>query len=269
MAQNTTSTTTIATARVRVEVPATHAERVAAVSISSGNSKTGNIPSFSTMPGGDPLFTKDGRAYAVNGKGKPIAGTCGKNCAGCIGHCYAVKAMRYNNVLQAYAMNTAIKRADRSAIVDAINAFLSRNPSMFFRIHVSGELQAGDICAIWAPLAISHPETIFYGYTHNYDEVCDVQCAIDEGPCELDEWPANLRLTISADNLAQAISLRRGDYIFEAQHVFIYDDGSDADAAALPHCPAVDARGRKTGVTCAQCRRCINCAEPMTAVYAH
>ena len=51
---------------------------------------------------------------------------------------------------------------------------------------------------------------------------------------------------------------------------FIYDDGTEPELENVLHCPAVDEKGRKTGMTCAACKLCIS-AKPgqKIAVYAH
>ena len=51
---------------------------------------------------------------------------------------------------------------------------------------------------------------------------------------------------------------------------FCYDNGSDPELAKLPHCPAVDAHGNRTGVQCINCRHCYNAKRGQRwSIYAH
>ena len=57
--------------------------------------------------------------------------------------------------------------------------------------------------------------------------------------CNLSEWHDNLK-----------------GYKLEGLNRFVYDDHTDPEVEKLKHCPAVNAKGNKTGVTCSQCGLC-------------
>ena len=121
-----------------------------------------------------------------------------------------------------------------------------------FRFHVSGEVPNEDYLIRFIKFAIKNNDVRFYFYTKRYSWL----------EKHADEIPNNLRPLVSIwhKNYGNPKGFAE----------FIYDDGTEPDVAALPHCPAVDKDGNETGITCAKCKRCINAKHgDRIAVYAH
>ena len=214
-------------------------------SVSPRNSKVGNIPSFSTMPGRGFLMLSDGRA-AVD-----VPGTCGGACSACERHCYAVRIAKFRRKTAiSWARNTAIVRAgDFERLKRAVLAHIDLNDRPFFRFHVAGEVESAAQFGAYCEIAEARPRVRFALYTHRFYDVAT--WAIERGGT-----PANLLINASLDNrpptaedtaLAREINAR----------FFVCDDGSNAAALAkFPRCAAVDRDGSSTGVHCDACRAC-------------
>lgn len=228
-------------------------------SVPRRNSKMGNIPSFSTLPGNAPMILRDGRAVV------DIVGTCGDHCAGCFGkYCYAEAYTRmYRETARAYARNTLlIRRGAFERLQKQVSAHIDVEDRPFFRWHVSGELETTGQFSAYCDIMESRPAVRFGIYTRALDIVESVyndRGARVENLCI--NWSLENRLPVP-DEVARA---RRLGACF-----FIYDDGSNAELETLPHCPAVDKAGHKTGITCDKCGRCYTAgAGSVMAVHAH
>lgn len=219
---------------------------------SAGNSKIGKIISYSTMPGAGLQIMKDGRAQSN------VSGTCAGVCSGCEKVCYAMRALRYPETVRAWSENTRLIEKEPSIFFDQLRAKLRRMRKLpaAVRVHVSGEFMPGGagereylhLCAA----AREFPAVKFYGYTK--------RAALLEKFADL-----------TPENVVISISLWHDDVPrVPGFPVFAYDDGTDPGLTEAVHCPAVDRTGKRTGVTCDQCRRCIDAApDQITAVYAH
>lgn len=180
-----------------------------------------------------------------------VCGTCKGNCPGC----YAKKETRYTFTMIHYAENTLFAMSNPVAYVADIEKQIYENGNTpeLFRIHDSGDFFNLEYFTAWVEMIKKHPETRFGAYTKeneivenygidNLPENFSLQCSPWEGHCK------------PIGDLPQ----------------FIYDDGTDPEIAKLPHCPAVDKNGKRTGVTCKQCKYCYNAKRgAKRAVYAH
>lgn len=222
--------------------------------ISTGNGKTG-IPSFNLLAGNrDGVYTgyKNAEAWAaiVERYGN-VCGTCDGDCPGC----YAKKMTRFSHVLENTSANTAAVKEDPERLIAELEAAIYSNGSApkYFRWHDSGEWFSLEYFAAACGMMKRHPETRFGAYTkaaeiveaygiENLPENLSLQCSPWEGYCD------------PIGDLPQ----------------FIYDDGNDPEVAALPHCPAVDKNGKRTGVKCIDCLYCYHAKRGgKRAVYAH
>lgn len=116
------------------------------VSISEGNSKMGSVPSFSVMP-----FI-----------------TCGN--AECKAWCYAGRmANRLNNVMHAYAINTAmvIKYPTQTAI--QIVDYIMSNNVRFFRFNVAGDFNLVNYMGIAWHVVRTCKNCQFLSFTKAFD----------------------------------------------------------------------------------------------------
>lgn len=214
-------------------------------SVSPRNSKMGNIPSFSTMPGRGFLMLSDGRAVV------DVPGTCGTACAGCEKHCYAARIAKFRrSVAVSWARNTAIVRAgDYERLKRAILAHIDLRDRPFFRFHVAGEVEDAAQFRAYCEIAEARPLVRFALYTHRFYDVAT--WAVERGGT-----PANLLINASLDNrpptaedtaLAREINAR----------FFVCDDGTNAAALEkFPRCAAVDREGVSTGIHCDACQAC-------------
>lgn len=218
------------------------------VRIMAGNSKTGAIPHFSTLAGGDNFEYVNGAKYGV------ISGTCGGVCEGvCNGACYAMCETRYPAVLVARTNNTNIVKSGRfDLLFDGVVSYVNANNCSRFRWNASGEIYNENMFLCMVDIARECPTCNFYTYTKRY---------------EILEKYAD----IIPDNLKMSVSIWHKNYNNPLGfHEFIYDDGLEPELASVVHCPAVNKEGHKTGITCEQCGRCARANKgEKTAVYAH
>lgn len=223
------------------------------VTISKGNTKMGNIPNFNTLPGNKPLRMKDGMLLTN------INGTCGKHCGECFHDCYAVRFIKvhHNVCVKSYAANTIIMRHNPDKLRNALKEYCNKNIVKYFRFHTSGELESVEQFQLYCDIAKDNGDVIFYIYTKAFDILEDwleVNRVLPKNMVvNLSQWNDNLRFV--SDRLKQQCN------------IFAYDDG-EMDLSYMKHCPAVDKNGRETGITCAECRRCMKRGN-VTAVYAH
>lgn len=224
------------------------------VTISKRNNKLGNIPAFNTLAG-NRLLTLSNGTILTN-----IVGTCGKHCKECFSDCYAVRYIKchHNSTVRAYANNTIIMRNDGEKLRKAIKEYCEKNIVKYFRFHTSGELESVEQLKLYCEICYDNPDIVFYIYTKAFDILMKWIDGKNDFPenlvINLSEWNGNL------DNVPQRLKV--------VCNIFSYDDGESEFAASLPHCPAVDKKGNETGITCAQCRRCMRKGN-ITAVYAH
>lgn len=231
------------------------------IHISMDNEKTG-IPSFNLLAGSMnkqyngaiPKTARHEEKAAGRGlEGVTACGTCNGDCPGC----YAKKMTRYSDVYLNYLENTLAVKTDLKGSFEEIEKQLFSNPIFYpavVRVHDSGDFFSLEYYTEWMELAKRHPFTKFGAYTkaaeivnaygiENIPENFTIQCSPWEGHCE------------PIGDLPQ----------------FIYDDGSNPEIAKLPHCPAVDKNGKRTGVQCKDCLYCYFTAKNgmKKAVYAH
>lgn len=116
--------------------------------VAPGNSKLGNIPNVSGVPGKDCV-----------------------NCELCIKSCYAMKAWRmYPSVRRAWGENSALVRSDPGAwerqLVDWIRK--RRGPVPFFRFNVAGDIVSPEHFDAMCNVARAVPGTKFLVFTKAY-----------------------------------------------------------------------------------------------------
>lgn len=234
------------------------------VTISKGNQKMGNIPQFNTLPGAGLITLKHNGQALTN-----IVGTCGKHCKECFKECYAVRYLKqhHNTCVMPYAKNTIILRHDPEKLRRAIKEYCDKNILKYFRFHTSGEIESVSQMELYKQICEDNPDVNFYLYTKAFgilqewfDGLMDKQERVpDNLVINLSEWHGNLQFMTEPTT----------NNYFRHCNIFSYDDGkSGAKVEAMTHCPAVDKKGNETGITCAQCRRCMNKGNN-TAVYAH
>lgn len=224
------------------------------VSLVKGNSKLGKgVYSYNLLPGDKPLSTKD------KGQLTNVRGTCGGCCDGCEELCYAVKdARRYHNTcIPSLGKNTVIMRHNMDDGFSQIKEELIKKKAKVLRWHSSGEIMNYNYLLHMVKIAVELPDVKFYFYTKRFeliekylDECGDLP---DNLICNISEWKGNTE-----------------GYNLEGLNKFVYDDGTDPEMEKLVHCPAVNKKGRKTGITCDQCKRCFTANDGrITAVYNH
>lgn len=113
------------------------------VSISLKNSKLGKCLNVSLLPGE----------------------TC-PNCSACVCDCYAVNAMRYPVVIDAWARNTAIARRDPDRFFAEVRDAILHHPSYRgFRWQVSGDVESFEYWVGMVKTADMFPDRKFWGYS--------------------------------------------------------------------------------------------------------
>ena len=236
------------------------------ISISKGNKKVGNIPQFNTLPGDEPLSLQNGTQLTN------IKGTCGGVCENCKSACYAIKCCTYHhrNVIPAWGRNTVLVRNNPELVRSEIKEYCTKNIVRYFRFHTAGEFESVEHFALYCDICRDNPDVTFYVYTKAFKVLVDYAMKY--------EIPENFVINLSVwhDNIEkfQKTLNTHENIVFQAlickSNLFIYDDHTAAvgEYANNPHCPAIDKTGHETGVTCAQCRRCMKLGN-RTAVYNH
>jgi len=216
--------------------------------LSEGNTKIGKILNTNLLAGDDD----------INGR-VTITGSCAGCCSTCKDVCYARSAYRYDNVIVANADNTLFAREDLDLYMDVLEQLIKeRKTFKFHRWHSSGEIMSREYLAGMIRVAQNTPAVKHYVYTKRYEWASEV------------DLPENMQILLSPPFTCKT---KKQVMEWSKEHnkkdlpLFIYDDGGDPEIGAMQHCPAVDKKGHKTGVTCDKCQRCIN--GMTTAVYAH
>ncbi len=136
----------------------TAAEEIGA-HISTGNIKTGSIPSFSLTPG---------RTCTPE-----ACKTCFKE------GCYAEKVYKLRpTVRAAWDSNTslAVKHEGIEKLEKFLNLYFDgMTAPRFFRLHVGGDFVSKEYAEMWARVAKKHPLTKFLAFTKAWDMVRDVK----------------------------------------------------------------------------------------------
>ena len=221
------------------------------VSVSNGNSKVGKgIYCVNTLAGDTPLTKKDGTQLTN------IAGTCGGCCKDCKPDCYAIKAqVRYSSIsnLKTWNDNTILAKEDPDKFFEELSSYLDKEMVSAVRYHAMGEIPSKKYLKCMLETARKYPHIQFYTYTKRF------------------KWVEKICAEDMPDNLVINMSIWHKNYDNPLQFPeFIYDDGTEKELKDVVHCPAVDRNGHETGITCAQCRRCIYAKKGQrTAVYAH
>lgn len=224
------------------------------ISLVKGNSKLGKgVYAFNLLPGDEPISTKD------KGQLTNVSGTCGGCCDGCKNYCYAISdARRYHNTcIPSLAKNTLIIRHDMDKGFNQIKDEIVNKKAKVLRWHSSGEIETYDYLLHMVKLAVELSDVKFYFYTKRFEFVEKYLNECGELPenliCNISEWKGNTK-----------------GFNLDGLNKFVYDDGTDPLLQSIPHCPAVDKNGHKTGISCDQCKRCFSRNDGhVTAVYSH
>ena len=218
------------------------------IHLSKGNGKIGNCINYSLIPGSKPLMLKDGRVLTK------CKGTCHGCSKGCEDKCYAVNYLKryHNTCVPAYEDNTILARKEPDVFFGELMEALARSTCNVVRPHVAGEFFSKDYMHRTLKLAQDMPNKEFYFYTKRFSWLEEM----------VDEIPKNCHPNVSIWHKNYENPLGFAE--------FIYDDGTEPDVSVLPHCPAVNAQGKETGITCEKCGLCIRAEKgSRIAVYAH
>jgi len=223
--------------------------------ISTSNEKTG-LPSFNLLAGAmdTPYTGYTPKACEKDG----TTGTCNGTCPGC----YALRMTRYTACYENYRENTKIALSgDFETIKKTVAAFLWENEPRRFRIHDSGDFPSLSYMEMWDAISKENPETVFYCYTKRIDLLKAFTEKHGRRPAFVVSVSTWAGICEESDLIAAGV---------EDLPRFEYDDGTRPELANIPHCPAVDKSGKRTGITCAQCKHCSNAKNgEKWAVYAH
>lgn len=223
------------------------------IHISGGKNRKTHIPSFN-LPAGDKNKPYNGCIPAVIKDyilGSGCTGSCSGDCPGC----YDKKSTRYPGAMLSRFDNFMSLLIDIESVFTALENMLyshGKKPDQF-RIHDGGDFFSYDYFCAWVDFAKKHPETQFGCYTKEREIV--LQYGIDNLPknfsLQCSPWPGHC------------------DPIGDLPQ-FWYDDFTNPDLEKVPHCPAVDRNGKRTGITCDKCKHCYNAKRGQVwAVYKH
>ena len=219
---------------------------------SYSNDKTG-LPSVNQLPG-DINHLYDGSIPTALKEYFPLcSGTCHGDCPGC----YAKKVTRNFEPFIKWAMNTIEAKTDPERFWHLVEKELYGNPIVIYRvvrIHDGGDFFNKDYFETGVNMIKRHMDTTSFG---SYTKEADIVLGYG-----IDNLPSNFILSCSPwEGFCEPI----GDL-----PQFIYDDGTNPELAALPHCPAVAKNGKRTGVQCKDCLHCYKAKRgDRWCVYAH
>lgn len=219
--------------------------------VSFSNGKTG-IPSINTLAG-NANHIYNGAIPGVLKEYFPlICGTCCCDCPGC----YAKMISRNIEPFVKMALNTLEARQDPEQFFWFVEKELYGNPIVTYkvaRLHDSGDFFNREYLDAGVDFINRHKETRFGAYTKAEDLIKEFG---------IDNLPDNMSCSCSPwEGICEPI----GDL-----PQFIYDDGSNPALASLPHCPAVNKEGKRTGVQCKDCLHCYKAQRgDVRCVYAH
>ena len=226
----------------------------------TNNEKT-CIHSFNTLAG-DMSAAYDGlqatqvdilaAAAAAVGNEDLIKPTCKHNCPGC----YAKRMTRYPSTFMHFIDNTILVNSGMyNTIVNDLCSHIERSNVDVFRFHDSGDIPN---LAYFENVIIKCvdrcPDCMFYLFTKEVDILKAYEAKTG-------------RVILDIPNLKINISAWSGmcDDIPEGYDIYYYDVEKNS---SLPHCPAYNIDGKKTGVTCRECKRCFTKGKS-TACYPH
>jgi len=224
------------------------------VHITENNEKTG-IPSINLLAGGANHSYNGACTAALKNAIEQAGGDCSGTCDGDCPGCYAKKMTRYPDVFINMIENTILAKRNPVAFFAAIEKELYKNgkaPAVV-RLHDSGDFFSYDYFAAACDFIVRHPETKFGAYTKQ----------------------AAIVYQYGIDNLPENFSLQCSPWPGHCDPIgdlpqFCYDNGTNSELATLPHCPAVDKHGNRTGIQCKDCLYCYNAKRGQRrAVYAH
>ena len=218
--------------------------------LSYSNGKTGFI-SWSLLAGSKDSSYNGLIPGAIKKAGLVCRGSCPCNCEGC----YAKKMTRLPDVYIKTYLNTLEALLDPDKFLELVFNEITRNceNELFIRIHDQGDFisykyycKVMDYCknhSKWNYGIYTKCESYVYKYgIANIPSNVVISCSPWAGHCE------------PIGDLPQ----------------FIYDDHSNPELATLPHCPAVNKDGKRTGITCRQCMHCYTARHgDRWAVYSH
>ena len=252
-----------------------------ALHVQNGNRKLGKgIYTVNLVPGSGRLVVISSGETLSN-----VPGTCSGCCEDCCarwlrdeagnvvtnkngdkivqgGGCYAIDDARtYNKtVIPSTGENTMLAIHDPDRYWSELDRFCNFNLVAAIRFHSSGEIPNFNYLRRLVDFARRHDCIKIYLYTKRFSWV--ERYIAENGGTYENAFPGNLTVNASIwhKNYENPCKLPE----------FIYDDHTEPELENLPHCPAVDKNGKKTGITCAQCRHCMN-AKPgeKMCVYAH
>lgn len=223
--------------------------------VSKGDEKMGPIPFISMPAGEDPIVRSDGVVL------RDFGGSCQNCCSGCKGDCYAYGIEIYRDLARvAYAENYVLAKYAPDLFREKAVDWFNKSNIRCFRWHESGEFFSWEYFVLVCEICAMFPRIQFYTYSRRYAWIRRGQ--------DLGIIPPNFKINVSA-RPENSLALKK--YLPEFTQ-FIWDCsniiGNDSAPVDCEHCKAVQFNGRKTGVTCIQCERCIWGNED-TAVYDH
>lgn len=234
--------------------------------ISSGNIKVGAIPQFNTLPSNEVI------SVSTIGVLTDVKGTCSNLCEACKGSCYAIRSLKchHNVIVKAWGENTLLLRNRPEQVKNDIINYINRKGVKYFRFHTSGEWESVEHIKLYKEICESCQDCNFYIYTKAFDLLLDYFRNGGTFPknfiVNLSEWKGNIDTFTKENNVEDNIKA-----LFESLNIFSYDDKTPECMVAkvsMPHCPAVNEKGKETGVTCDKCRRCMTRGH-RTAVFDH
>lgn len=218
--------------------------------ISYGNDKTG-FPSWSLLAGGKNADYNGYMPKLIKAAGLVCPGTCPHDCTGC----YAKKMTRLPDVYIKTYLNTLEANANPGLFLALVFDELIDQAmnSQYIRVHDQGDFISQD----YFDLVMSYIRRAkwwhfgIYTKCNDYVENYGLDRIPDNAVISCSPWPG--------------ISEPLGDL-----PQFCYDDGTVPEFRGLPHCPAVNKDGKRTGITCSQCLHCYTAKKgDRWAVFGH
>ena len=230
----------------------------------SGNTKLGNMWTFSTLYGNEEHY--------ISKIDMKVTGTCGIYCTGCNHACYVRKSYRYGSVIFGHARNTLAIRNDIEKAENDLNGYIDRakkKPEVI-RYNQSGEIENKRHLKMYSNIARKHPNITFYVYSKAYDIVIP---ALLKGTI-----PSNMVVLISIWHNFGIKEFKKVKHLKNVKAYVLVDNEFTLETYAKhgihiqTMCNAYDIHGKMNkAISCMKCRKCFNNLESCQVIgcYEH
>ncbi len=199
------------------------------ISISIGNRKVGNIPSFNLPPVSSCLNSATCKEFTDD--------------VGVRRKCYAIQPYEmYPSTKKAWDKNFLLCQKNLESVERQLTVYFKRANVLLFRIHTSGDFFSKEYLAMWIRIAKKFPSVKFLAYTKVYGFFKGL------------ELPSNLTVLLSYMPSINVESAKRFSNMIGLPMAYATTERPEGFIT----CPEQVLKGKENGITCAECKICWN-----------